>query len=302
MPKQVPNLPPVVTVNPLHGLVSPEKTVSKNNPLTGIELKKALVSYGMNRSPRIKYGHKENANTAKVEKLFEAIQKQSQEEVTESIQSGANINTKDFTITPLLHAVLVNRNPEFIEFLLKSGADVNQPGMDFNISPLHAVCSDTLVDDSTFETIKILLRYGADINAQRIDVEANGERGETPLMSACFGMHKEIVKLLLQNGADVNIIDERDDVTALYLTVKYMFRNLYKFHEYKEIVKLLMEAGADIHIGKNPLEIEGVHTNPEVVELLGGGGAAGGAQRRRRRKGTRKYRKATRKTRKSRRR
>jgi ankyrin repeat protein len=48
------------------------------------------------------------------------------------------------------------------------------------------------------DIVKLLLEKGADVNPQ-------GEYSDTPLRSACFGGHIDIIKLLLEKGADVNV-------------------------------------------------------------------------------------------------
>ena len=59
-------------------------------------------------------------------------------------------------------------------------------------------------------------------------------RERTPLIEAVYERHKDVVKLLLDNGADVNILDDIGS-TAI-------------FHSYDvDITKMLIEHGADIN-------------------------------------------------------
>ena len=51
------------------------------------------------------------------------------------------------------------------------------------------------------EAVKQHLAEGADVNAK-------GEKGETPLHGAAFTGRMEVVELLIENGADVNAKDE----------------------------------------------------------------------------------------------
>lgn len=56
--------------------------------------------------------------------------------------------------------------------------------------------------------VKLLLRKGADVNAQVVDNHAQmieGSWGDTPLHLAARGRHAGIAKLLLDAGADVTI-------------------------------------------------------------------------------------------------
>jgi len=73
------------------------------------------------------------------------------------------------------------------------------------------------------------LNKGANVNIKGINA------GETALMKASAGGHMEIVKLLLEKGADVNI-KSNDGSTVLTLAKK---------DGKKEIVDILEKAGAN---------------------------------------------------------
>ena len=61
--------------------------------------------------------------------------------------------------------------------------------------------------------VKMLINNGADINRQ-------DSYGATPLIEASFRGHPEIVSLLLENGVDVTVVD-RDGYTALMIAIEY---------------------------------------------------------------------------------
>ena len=86
--------------------------------------------------------------------------------------------------------------------------------------------------------------------------------GETALMWASYHGHKDIVELLLKNGADVNARDD-DGCTAL---IKASFRG------HKEIVELLLKRGADVSManknGNTALIFASSWGHEEIVELL----------------------------------
>lgn len=71
-----------------------------------------------------------------------------------------------------------------------------------------------------------------------IDVNAENNAGEFPLETACQRGNKEIVELLIENGADVNHSEESEFYTAL-MTASH--------HGHANIVRLLLKHGADVN-------------------------------------------------------
>ena len=80
------------------------------------------------------------------------------------------------------------------------------------------------------EVAKLLIDSGADVNKKCIDW--------TPLHTGALNGNAETVKMLLDNGADVNAKDKHGR-TPLYLAIDRMFR--------KKLVHLLLENGANIN-------------------------------------------------------
>lgn len=92
---------------------------------------------------------------------------------------------------PLYHAMsLLGNCPEVIEWLLEHGAEIERRGHN-NWTPLLAA-----VFSGSEEIVKMLLDYGADVNASTgIDDDL------TPLMAAATMGHEGIVNILLAHGA-----------------------------------------------------------------------------------------------------
>lgn len=109
------------------------------------------------------------------------------------IEKGANVNqTNIFGETPLSSAVI--RSATLIEYLINQGANVQSVRTDEHYkgyTPLHEVYD--------FDVARVLVKYGADVNAKT-------ESNLTPLHIACYKSNLEIVKLLIQNGADKNVV------------------------------------------------------------------------------------------------
>jgi len=109
------------------------------------------------------------------------------------------------------------------------------------------------------EAVKQHLDGGAHVNAK-------SESGWTPLHTAAARGHKEIVELLIVEGADVNAGDKI--ITPLHLAA---------FHGQPEIAELLIAKGADVNardsIGGTPLHDAALRGRKEIAELLIANGA-----------------------------
>ena len=144
--------------------------------------------------------------------------------VKQLINCGANINavTNDDKLTPLMLACK-NKNVSVVNCLLQNGANVALTS-DNGWTALHFVVDE--FNDSS-EILRSLLNYGADVNARSI-------HNETPLMVASRSRDVETVTLLIEQGAYVDLQDEKDN-TALHNAVS---------RKSEEIVGTLLNAGA----------------------------------------------------------
>ena len=114
------------------------------------------------------------------------------ETVKKLLETGADPNYKpesENCETPL-HAAAASGSIPLVKLLLKYGADVNC--MRNDQSPL-----ETAIENGKLPMIKFLLKAGADVNA-------GGNK--TPLMRAVDGDRMDIVRALLDAGADVNTV------------------------------------------------------------------------------------------------
>lgn len=109
-----------------------------------------------------------------------------------------------------IHIASAFNNNDMLRKLLENGADANQKTTNENYwTPLTlaiGIQTDenienrdkeiTSTQSRLIETIKLLLRHGADINLCR-------ENGASPLTIACHKGHERIVDTLVRNGADI---------------------------------------------------------------------------------------------------
>ena len=85
------------------------------------------------------------------------------------------------------------------------------------------------------EVVKILVENGADVNYRNID-------GITPLMNGCSKGNLDIVKFLVDQGSNMDAKNNRGE-TALFYASSY--------NTHVEIIKFLIEQGADVNSESN---------------------------------------------------
>jgi len=184
--------------------------------------------------------------------LVKAAKSGNLEKITELIRSDADINTTvgDSDKRNLLHHASQKGHSNLIEFLIKKGIGVNSLDKRGR-TPLYLACYDY-----KFDSAKVLVSKGAKINI-------SGAYNPLDMASSNSYYGTEIVELLLDNNADVNIVCRGTRVTPL----------MGALHQEKtDALKLLLNAGANTnHIdanGESPLGRISVFDFPEHVALL----------------------------------
>jgi ankyrin repeat protein len=119
--------------------------------------------------------------------------------------------------TPFLRAAQ-SGDLELLRLLLEHGADPNIPTED-GVTPLMVASGIGWVEGVTYEwspqqtleTVELLLDLGADVNAQDVT------DGRTALMGAAHKGRSDVVRLLVERGADMSLRDigSRDSIHAL---------------------------------------------------------------------------------------
>ncbi|MBL7880740.1 MAG: ankyrin repeat domain-containing protein [Chryseobacterium gambrini] len=124
----------------------------------------------------------------------------------------------------LFKLIVLEKSKELEDFLKSQKVDLNQKD-EFGDTPLYTACTS-----SNFEIVQILLKYPQNINEQ-----CTGKC--TSLYSAVQKRKTDIVKLLIEKGADVNIADKYGNTPLI--------ESADMFKDDDTIIKLLLENGAD---------------------------------------------------------
>lgn len=214
--------------------------------------------------------------------LIEAARSGNAARVKEIIKANPRVvNEKDDTgETPILAALFQGRK-EIVDLLISSGT---------RLSIFEAACVGNI------DRVRELLKQQPQI------ANSKGFGGATALHFAAFLGHKEIVSLLLQNKAEVNIIatgfgnatplhsavaNNHIEIAEMLLSNGAMVNakqagGLTPLHEtalagHKELAELLIRKGADVNIkddnGRTPLAIAIEKKQEAVADILRRNGA-----------------------------
>lgn len=157
-----------------------------------------------------------------------------------------------------VHKAITYRNLGMLKKAVEKGADIHVKSRVSGETPIIAA---TGTDDP--EIIQYLISKGARIN----DIDEKLET--TPLMWAAFMGNMRAAKVLIENGADVNIQNSKGKTALHYATELYQNK--------PALVEMLIKAGADINvvseINSIPLHSSILHNDLESVKILVSHGA-----------------------------
>ncbi len=230
--------------------------------------------------------------------------------VKTNLEHGTNVNWWRRFQVNILYPVIENGNERLLELLIEYGVDLKwykkdklapfayacrcgnaamikmfvDAGYNLDCKEANDICQELAARDR-FYTLKYLLKHGLNIHIPVCE-------DRTGLHWAVQEGYMRIVKLLVENGADVNVFDGHDTPLRLacadgkYEMEKYLLENhalvdlpvddtpliIASCGGYIEIVKLLLEYGAEINRknkdGRSALFFAKAHGKTEVVQFL----------------------------------
>ncbi|KAG7324667.1 hypothetical protein KOW79_012683 [Hemibagrus wyckioides] len=166
------------------------------------------------------------------------------------IQAGAKVDAQDKSQrTPLLEAI-INNQVEVTKYLIQSGACVYHVEEDGSTGLHHAAKLGNL------EIITLLLNTG------QVDINAQDSGGWTPIIWAAEHKHTDVIRALLNRGADVTLKDKEMNVCVHWAS----------FAGSAEIAELVLNAGCplssvNLH-GDTPLHIAAREGHIHCVTLF----------------------------------
>ena len=156
--------------------------------------------------------------------------------------SSVRINLRQADGSTALFAATQANFPGIVEVLARRGADVKLTLFDGTPPLCYAACKGNI------EVLKRLLQ------APGVQVDQLSQSQATALFYAAEQGHKQVVELLLENGADPDIAD-KNQVGPLHIAC---------LHGQTEIVELLLNTGADMES-----RTEQKHTCFEIARIRG---------------------------------
>lgn len=175
-----------------------------------------------------------------------------------------NLSKDAFGNTPLSKAIS-KRNIYFVEKLLDYGANSNGiSNSDWPEIMVAALQVKIYNDKESLDIMKLLIKRGADVNSR-------SKYGQTALHILSSGLIYDAAKILIENGAHVNVIDDNYSTPlhqAIY-SANVNDGNYYKF------ISMLISAGANPFYGKEeysiykkPIEIAIKKNDHELIQIL----------------------------------
>jgi ankyrin repeat protein len=179
------------------------------------------------------------------------------------LERGADVNTRRKDDRTPLHLASYYGNVEIVRLLLDHGADLEAAWGDMGEKPLHQVSYGKYrSQEDGVRVAQLLFDRGADVNTRRKD-------DRTPLHLASYYGNVEIVRLLLDNGADLDAATGNMGDKPLH---KVSYGKYRSQEDGVRVAQLLLNHGVDVNTrckdDWTPLHLASYFGNVEIVRLL----------------------------------
>lgn len=163
------------------------------------------------------------------------------------LKAGLDTNLKNnYGYSPIDMALNDLKDPE-ITAILKGDYDFDNPNNPQNL--IAGMSLHSAILNKNYEIMKAHLKLGTDIN--EISEENNSSKFLSPLGTACYILDFEAVKLLVENGADVNLKNNNAETAVAvwfsYLGSQYFDFNSVRDKSVEKILKFLIEYGLNLN-------------------------------------------------------
>ncbi|XP_039303141.1 serine/threonine-protein phosphatase 6 regulatory ankyrin repeat subunit C-like [Solenopsis invicta] len=160
-------------------------------------------------------------------------------------ERGADINSKDKIGRCALYYAVYNGNTEVTEWLLEHGGDVNVK--------IGIYLKENFIPDYIY----IANRQYYSMSKGLLPILYGGKR--TPLQFAVEKNYADIVRVLVESGANVNVEDEYPIIPLFLAGILVNLNDPNEMNEFNEIVGILVAAKASIKAFPDSTEITRLH-------------------------------------------
>lgn len=147
--------------------------------------------------------------------------------IKELLSSGIGIESRDDRNRTALYTAVANNRLDIVRFLCNANAEVNNDCGPMSWTPLRMAISI-----NNIEAIKILLKHG-----KGIDLEKRDTMNNTILLNAVQNNNPELVRLLCEAGAKVNVYSNNSTPLTRAATKGFV-----------EVIRVLLKYGKDIDV------------------------------------------------------